>query len=293
MNNVTIQNQMLRATISSHGAELTSLVSREAGIEYIWQADPKFWNRHAPHLFPIVGSLKDKKYIYQGREYQMGQHGFARDSNFELAEQTERSVLMKLKHSAESMVIYPFRFELCVEYVLEGARLLVRYSVYNPDVVDMLFSIGGHPAFRCPMRKGEHYHDYYLEFSEPENVERKLLTADGLISTKSEPFLQNQSIICLTRDTFKQGAIVFERLRSKVVKLINRATGDGVAVNIDGFPFLGIWAKTGADFVCIEPWCGIADLEDSEQRLEDKHGIIKLKREETLQREFSIDIFSQ
>lgn len=162
---VIIQNDQLIAEIAEHGAELISLKSKEHGLEYIWQGDPAYWGRHAPVLFPFVGRLKDDQYVYQGKTYQMGQHGFARDMDFEVIEHGQEMASFILRSTPETLEKYPFDFELVISYELGGDGITVHYQVANTGEKEMFFSIGGHPAFNVPLEEGLSFEDFYLAFS--------------------------------------------------------------------------------------------------------------------------------
>lgn len=273
-----LSNGVITIGVNNHGAELVSLHSKETNLEYIWQGDPAFWGKHAPVLFPIVGRLKDDTYTYQGKTYHMNQHGFARDMKFALVYMRKNEIAFELSYNDETLKRYPFKFKLLTRYKLMDEMLSVIHEVSNLDNNLMLFSIGGHPGFRCPLvHWNELFEEYSIEFDRSETLERFFLDGDtGVISPQGKPFLQNARRLPLTRDMFDEGAIVLKDLVSDRIKLVNKRTGYGVALHMPKFPYFGIWAKPGADFVCLEPWQGIADSTTSNQRLEDKEGIIKL-----------------
>ena len=152
----TIENDKVKATINTKGGELASLILKETEVEYIWQADPEFWGRHAPVLFPIVGKLIDNTYTYEGKSYTMGQHGFARDKEFFLIEQTESLIKVGLKSDDSTREVYPFDFELILSFELNEDNLICGYNVKNTSEDVMYFGIGGHPAFNIPLdNKGD------------------------------------------------------------------------------------------------------------------------------------------
>ena len=160
----TLVNNFLTVKISNHGAEIQSIVDNHTHTEYIWQADPKIWKRHAPVLFPIVGSLKDNQYIYDGKIYNMTQHGFARDMDFEVESQTKDSITFLLKDTPETLKKYPFKFELRVKYTLTDNLVEEKFVVTNQDEKEMIFGIGGHPAFNLKTSDSIDKGDYYFEF---------------------------------------------------------------------------------------------------------------------------------
>ena len=148
---VVLENKALKVTINSFGAELASIRGKATDTEYLWNADAKFWKRTAPVLFPFVGSLKNKEYHYEGKTYSMGQHGFARDMEFAVDVQTATEAWFSLRSSEETKAKFPLEFILKIGYELEGKDLKVIWQVENPDTKTLYFSIGGHPAFMCPV----------------------------------------------------------------------------------------------------------------------------------------------
>ena len=273
-----LENELVQATINTLGAELTSFKLKGDGTEYIWQADPKFWGRHAPILFPIVGRLKDNTYRIKDRTYFMTQHGFARDLPFALISSGDDYFSFRLTSNEETLAKYPFEFELVVSYKLEGTSLQVIYGVRNASSETMYFSIGAHPGFNWPLRPDqETAEDYVVEFSSPETVDL-LLIEEGLISNEGKPFLKNESSFPLSEDLFAKDALVFQGLQSEKLALRSLKTDKFVEMEIEGFPYLGIWSQRGsAPFVCFEPWFGLADEVDSDYDFTTKRGIQKLE----------------
>jgi galactose mutarotase-like enzyme len=278
MERIILENASVKAGIRSRGAELCSLSSKISGLEYLWQADSAFWPRHAPILFPIVGRLKDGSFRYNDESYKLPQHGFARDLDFELVSHDKRSAQFRHVASDETMAQYPFDFELMVYYILSGNSLAIRASVTNNGKGDMPFSIGFHPAFNCPLLPEENFEDYYLEFDRrPDSVSR--LLKDGLFSGKTNPIPWQHNILPLQYSLFDQDAIVFENHGAQSVTLRNHGSAHSVQVGFQSFPYLGIWTKPGAPFLCIEPWFGLADSESSSGNFLAKEAIISLPHE--------------
>ncbi|WP_430597177.1 aldose 1-epimerase family protein [Enterococcus sp. AZ177] len=274
---VQIENDYLIATIAEDGAELISLKSKKNNIEYIWQGDPAFWSRHAPVLFPVVGRLKDDQYTYENQTYPMGQHGFARDSLFEVIEHGSELVSLSLKSTKESKKIYPFEFELILSYVLEEDNLIVKYQVENTGNADMYFSIGGHPAFNVPLEQELTFDDYYLSFS-PKKSRTQIPLAGPFADFEHKTLGQTNTSLDLRRELFKEDAIIFE---TKGVNTFTIETDEGphsISLSFTDMPYVGVWSPypQEAPFVCIEPWCGIADEVNTTGNLVDKKGINKL-----------------
>lgn len=285
----TLENKFLKATFTSQGAELISL--KKEDTEYIWQGDPTFWNRHTPVLFPFVGGLKNKSYTYKDVSYTMGQHGFARDKNFSLAEQNENSITFELKADEETLKIYPFDFIFKIKYTLTNNGLSTSYFVENPSQEDLYFSVGGHPAFNCPFEKNQTREEYLLMFDNNETPEAKLIEG-SLIGNESYKVFDKGGILELPKNVFDNDAIVFNPNVFSQVDFVHEPTGDTyLSVTFKNFPYLGIWSKNqDSPFICIEPWHGIADNIDHNQEITEKEGIIKLNAQQTFDCEYQIII---
>ncbi len=287
---ITLENELLKASFVQKGAELQSLISKTSGLEYIWDANPKDWAKHSPVLFPIVGALKDNKYVYQDRAFNLSRHGFARDMEFELESKSADEIVFTLKASPETRAVFPFEFSLSLIYTLTTHGLGCSYRVYNPSDEDLLFSVGGHPAFATPVNENIKYEDYFLRFSEDEEIILNKI-ADNLISDEVISIPLRDKMLPLSHELFYQDALVIKSLKSKKISLQNKVNSHGLHFNFDGFPYLGIWSAKDANFVCLEPWCGIADGVNASGQLSEKEGIIILSAEESWQRTWSVDIF--
>lgn len=270
-----ISNEQLIVKAKAAGAELTSIVNRETGMEYLWQADPKHWNRHAPVLFPIVGRLKENTYLVNGQAYHLNQHGFARDQVFELLEQTSTSLLFELKTNAKLEEIYPFTFRLQIGYELDGPSVKTVYKVFNDAQETLYFSIGGHPAYRCPLQTGEQRHDYKLVFEHDHELITHSLT-DGLFTGATQAIPLTDHALTITDALFDQDALVLHQPQSHRISL-EGPTGKWFTFHYPEFPYLGIWSKSSeAPFVCLEPWFGLADYTTHDQQIAHKKGIVTL-----------------
>lgn len=288
---VTIENGQLIAKFSEQGAELTSLVSKDTNLEYIWQADPEFWNRHAPILFPFVGRLKDNQYHYQGKTYPMGQHGFARDMVFQIVEQQEDSVTFSLKSTDETMAKYPFDFELLVTYELGGDGLRIRNKVINTGKNEMIFAIGGHPAFRVPLEEGFNFSDYYLAFS-PQKSRIKMPLKGPFVDLDQKTLGQTNTNLRLTRELFKNDALIFETIGANSFAIRNEDSDHSVTLHYSDIPYVGFWSpyEKEAPFVCIEPWHGFADPVNATGDLKDKPGMNRLQANEVFETSYAITV---
>ncbi|HMR84974.1 MAG TPA: aldose 1-epimerase family protein [Niabella sp.] len=283
----SIQNAFIKIGVASQGAELQSISHVVTGQEYMWSGDAAFWGKYSPVLFPIVGALKENTYYVQGKSYQLPRHGFARDMEFRLYEQAADRLGFLLESNKDTLAKYPFGFQFYIDYAIAGNTLSVSYRVVNTGQDDMYFSVGGHPAFRVPLLEGELYEDYYLQFSQQEDTGKWPVRADGLLEAEPVPFLENTDRIPLTKALFYKDALVLKRLNSNSVQLLSGKSGKGFEFDFTGFPYLGIWAAKNADFVCIEPWCGIADSVTADQQLADKEGINRIAPKEEFKRTWS------
>lgn len=285
----TLSNSELSISVNKTGIELCSVISQSTGIEYMWQADSEVWGSHAPVLFPIIGALKDNQYRFKGDVYELPKHGFVRyNEHIELRRQTESSLHFSLSWSKESLKHFPFKFEFQTRFILNGSKLTIEHSVVNQDDQPIYFSLGGHPAFNCPLLEGESYSDYYIEFDRNETASACLLNSSGLVSYKKAPMLNDSRKLPLHKHLFDNDALIFKHLKSRKAKLVSNLHGPVLSMDYDGFPYLGIWAKPGAPFICIEPWQGIADAAHTSQEFTQKEGIISLGAGKTHTADYSI-----
>lgn len=274
---VTLKNTQLTATLAEHGAELISLRRADDGLEYIWQGDPAFWGRHAPVLFPFVGRLKNDEYRYDGHSYAMGQHGFARDMDFTVIEQTEKEVSFSLKSTPATKKNYPFDFELILSYELTASGLQVRYQVENTGSAPMYFAIGGHPAFNVPLAENTAFSDYYLAYS-PQKSRLRLPLVGPYVDEKNKTLAQTNTNIDFSRELFAEDALIYETKGFNAFSIRSDKTPRSVTLSYDAMPYIGVWSPYPKDapFVCLEPWCGFADTIESSGELVEKPGINRL-----------------
>lgn len=288
---VKLESNEVSVSISQAGAELNSIFHKHYGLEYMWNGDADFWGKHSPVLFPVVGALKENKYYFNYESYILPRHGFARDRKFEVIDQQNNSATFRLGSDDTTRAVYPFEFELLITYTVNNNLLHVNYKVNNPGNETMYFSLGAHPAFAVPLEKGASYEDYYLEFNMPEDAGRWPISADGLIEAHPREFFNGERKIPLRKELFYQDALVFKGLNSNRISIKTDLNQHGLEFEFNGFPFFGIWAAKDANFVCLEPWCGIADNVLTDQKLVYKEGINELAAGETFERNWSVKVY--
>ncbi len=226
----TLENEKFKIIANNHGAELSSISSKEDGTEYLWNGNKKYWGYHAPVLFPIVGKVKNGIYRVDGKEYNLPQHGLARVSEFELIEKSENKLVFELLYSEETLKIYPYKFSLKITYSLVEDGVITAYTVENKDDKDIYFSIGAHPAFMCPIKGGELIDDYYFEFNEKETVNKMPINKEGYIKRETVECLNNSNIINLSFDLFKDELAKGEKVSVSgfgVFKISERSAREG------------------------------------------------------------------
>jgi galactose mutarotase-like enzyme len=288
----TLENNKLKISVKKTGAELCKITSTKNRTEFMWDANPNVWGSFAPNLFPIIGALKNDTYVFENQYYKLPKHGMVRNNEaVVLHEQTSNSLTFKLSYNEDSLKIYPFKFEFYITYTLINNSIEVLHTIKNVDTKTMYFSVGGHPAFKCPVFENEDYEDYFLEFEHIETSKSHLINMEnGLISSLTIPLLNKSKNIALTHDLFNDDALIFKDLKSKKVTLKSNLYGNILSVSYNAFPYLGIWAKPTGDYICIEPWLGIADNENTNQDFKTKEGILKLKAGKTFKASYTIEI---
>lgn len=266
-------SDQLTVLINFMGAEVCSIKDKN-NLEFIWTAVEHIWGRHAPVLFPIVGKLKDNQFIFKDKSYSLSQHGFARDMHFVFISGNEQTCVFELKSSRETQAVFPFEFIFRVIYDLKDNTLKCNYQVRNPSDQNLFFSVGAHPGFNCPLKAGEMLSDYYLLFEKDALIKTTLL--NGLRLGKENMILQDKKLR-LSNDLFNEDALVFEDNQINTIGLFSSRSSHSIVMHCEGWPYFGIWSKPGkSGFICLEPWHGIADSTETDQRLQNKTGIITL-----------------
>lgn len=279
-----ISSGELVASISPLGAELVELHDQRSQWNYIWEGKQEVWGRHAPVLFPFVGKLASNQYLVSGRTYPMGQHGFARDRQFEVMELYTDLARFMLESDDVSLAVYPYQFRLFITHQLVGRVLITTYEVVNTGESAMYFSIGAHLGFRLP--EGG-FDGLEIHFESEENLERHLLK-DGLLNGETEGMGNGIKSLKLTPEMFAKDALVWKNLNSRSLDLVKRNTNWRIQMTFSDFPYFGVWTKPGnQEFICLEPWHGIADTVGFEGNLDQKEGIITLAPGESKSLSFS------
>ena len=289
--NYSLENDNLKIDFRTQGGEITSITNKNDNTEYLWNGNPEYWKYHAPVLFPIVGKVNGGKYTVDGITYELPQHGLARTSEFNLFEQKKNEITFELKYSEDTLKVYPYKFSLKTKYILEYNTVNVTYIVENKDDKKIYFSIGSHPAFMCPIDKNDNLEDCYIEFNNLEYSKRILLTEDGYLTKQENECLNNMNRLYLSKELFKDDAIVFKNLKSNKMTIKSEKNDKELEVDFTGFPYMGVWSpKGGAPFVCIEPWYGHADYYDFKDEFKKKEGIIELDEGKIFECTFKITV---
>lgn len=286
-----LENNNLIVESSTLGAELTRIYSKKYGKEILWNGDSKFWGRHSPILFPIVGRLKDDETIIEDKIYSMNQHGFARDMKFKIIDNDCKSITYKLVSSDTTKSLYPYDFELIVKYTLLDNGIDINWIVTNIDSKDIYFSIGAHPAFNIDLDKNNNLSNYYLDFKSKDNINK--ISLDGPYSNKFIN-IENLNTIFLYPELFKNDALIYTNV--DCINLISKKDDYYINIYFENFPLVGIWSpyykdtNSTAPFICIEPWYGLADNINSDKIYKNKKYINKLCPKKSFYASYSINI---
>ena len=281
---VTISNLNLKAEINTFGAELVSLQKVETNEEFIWEGNPEFWGKHSPVLFPIVGTLKNNSFLHNNELYNLSRHGFAREQDFQIKSQSEQSITFSLLSNEATKLVYPFDFELLINYHLVDFLLKITYTVKNIGKEMLPFSIGGHPAFSLK----EDFTKYSLKFETSENLKSYRLI-DELVSNRFDEIQLKEKNLPLSYSLFENDALIIKEMQSKSITILK---GNIPILKFDfvDFPNFGIWTKVGAPFICLEPWVGYSDTIENSGNIIEKEGIKLLERNSEKKYTFSISI---
>ncbi|MGZ9676055.1 aldose 1-epimerase family protein [Flavobacterium sp. GNP001] len=279
----TLENSKLTVKIKQLGAELFSITNSDQK-EYMWGGDPAIWGKHAPILFPIVGTLKNNSFNFNEQQYHLTRHGFARDMPFDIVQSSKTAVTFSLQADAKTLAVYPFHFELQVSYTLQDTSIFVDYKVSNKGEHSMPFAIGAHPAFAL----ADNFNDYSLVFEKEETLKYFIL-ADDLVSDQTKVLATNDKKVALNYEMFENDALIFKTIESKELTIVQQDKPI-LKVKYAGFPNLGIWTKINAPFICIEPWFGYSDTQNANGNLFEKEGMQKLNTNQSFTAQYQIEI---
>lgn len=274
-----LNNKDMEIIISDIGAELKSL--RYKNNEYIWTSNPKYWKRSAPFLFPIVGSAKNNSIRIKGKEYPMTQHGFLRDQVFKIVRESDEIIVLENTFNEETYQKYPFKYRVEITYKIHEKSLQTLIKVQNIGDEEMMFNIGGHPAFNCPLNSSERFDDYRLEFEKEESFASPRVIQFGLLDF-TDPVMVKEKVkeIKLEKDLFTIDTILINKIKSNSIKLLNKEK-KGIEFSYDNFNTLAIWTPyNDAPFICLEPWHGYNDLHNTDGDYEKKDDLVYLKKNE-------------
>lgn len=286
----SIENEQIQITVDNHGAELVSLIKKETGKEYMWCADPEYWGRVSPVLFPTVGKVAMGRLLIGEDEYPMGQHGFARDMDFELVGKEQEKISFVLNSNEETRKLYPYDFSLTISYELKDKDVLVSWKVDNKGADAMHFQIGAHPAFNCPLGEGATT-DCSLRFDKKDGLMYGLLNDDGLLEYDSNYITLDNGVLPIDEHLFDNDALIIENNQTHGVALCGPDGKSYVTVLFEA-PLVGIWSpkKKNAPFVCIEPWYGRSDRFDFTGSIEEREYINTLSAGESFNASYTIKI---
>lgn len=275
----TLENSTVKITVDSLGAELKSITGKEKNTEFLWNSDPKYWHSSAPVLFPIIGELWNHTARIDGKEYTMVRHGILRPQEFTLIAQTKDELVFEFSYDENTLKLYPYKFIFQMIYSIDNQSVRIGSKVKNVDNKVILFNIGTHPAFMCPINKEEKLEDYSFTFDKSETCSVAYLNDEGYYPKEKTSFMANTDTIHLSKELFMHNCFVFDNLNSSKITLSSEKSSAALTVDFSGFPNLVLWQpKDGAPFVCIEPWYGHSDYVGFDGEFCEKKEIIKLSQ---------------
>ena len=289
MKDYVLENEKIRIRVSSKGGELKSLKTKDKK-SYLWNSDPKYWGYSSPVLFPFVGRMRDNTYTYNGKEYNVLQHGFARTSEFELHDSTDKTVSFIFTENEETLERYPFKFNLICGYKIEDNKVIVSWTVKNTNDCDMPFFIGAHPAFMCPSR--ENSTGCFLKFDGVDEISCRDFRPSGYVDETFTVRKLNEGTLEINDDLLGGNTLVLENSQVKSISLLTPEKVPYIKVDFDA-PVVGIWSKENSNntFVCIEPWYGRCDSAMADREITNKQWVNILKPGEKFKNSYTIEVF--
>ena len=283
-----IAGDLLRVSVKTAGGELCRLRTA-SGLDLLWDGDPAVWGRQAPTLFPVVGALKGGQLRHKGKVGTLPRHGFARDRDWTLKRLMAHSVTLRLTDDEASRAMYPFPFDLCVTFRIDGNQLRVQYDLHNPGEGPLFASLGAHPAFRWPIMPDGQRDAHRMVFEKPETAFLPVLDGKGLLGAGNQPSPLKNRELALKDEIFSEDALIFNPVESRYLRYSAPGT-PVIELSWEGFPQLGLWSRPGAGFVCIEPWRGYASPAAFDGEFSEKPGVFQVSAGATTSSAYTIRI---
>ena len=288
----SIENDSLKVEISSLGAEVISMKSKDDECEYIWYGDEKYWTGHSPIMFPICGRLCEGKYTYNGKEYSLPNLGFTRKTEMEAYKTSVSEITFTMPSSSETKELYPFDFVFKVTYSLNGKALKMKFEVENEKESELIFAVGAHPAFNVPLCDGEKFEDYYVDFGQKCDA-YKVNFSEACLCTNDDGLYRENGTdkICLDHSLFDDDAIFLYNI-PKTVYLRSKKSSKGIKMTYEDMKYLGLWHKPKSDapYICIEPWLSIPASDGVIDDLSTKAEMVRLEAGKRYENEIEIEI---
>lgn len=287
----TLKNSSLTVLVSSLGGELQSICTKD-GLEYLWQGDPKSWNRHAPNLFPYIGRLTNGEYTYRGQMYHLNQHGFLRNMELTLVSHSDTHLVLSVTDTEETKENYPFSFHFTLTYTLNGTTLTTSYEIENKSNDTMYFGLGGHPGFNVPIDTNLSFEDYSLTFEKGVTPKQTLLSENYFISDEVISYpLDDEFRIPLRHNLFDHDAIILSEA-GKTVGIKSDLSDHSIVFDFSDFHYLGLWqtSNSNATFLCIEPWTSLPSKDGVVTDLETQENLIALPSGKICKKEWTVQI---
>ena len=290
-----IANAKLAVSIDSFGAELSSIKKSNSYYEYLWQGSEDSWVSRASILFPLIGRLKGKSYTYIGKEYDIASHGFARATDFEVAEKKEDSIIFSICSNNETLGVYPFEFKFSIKYSLVENKLVKEQVVENLSNEDMLYEVGGHDGYSIAVSNDENMTDYYFEFTNGAEFKTYTFDENLMLDEEMKDVVHNENVLPISMELFKDDALVmkFDDVNARNVKLLNKSGDYSVEVDFKDFKYLGLWTRYldyETKFVCVEPWTSLPDCNFLGKELDRKVDIERIGAGESKSYTYTVEV---
>ena len=289
----SIENEFVKASFLSKGAELCSLILKKDNTEYMWQANPDIWAHHGPVLFPVIGRSRDGEYTLEGKTYHITHHGFARDSEFEVLSKEEDSITFVLKPNEFSAKMYPFEFELQICYILNGTTLDKKHTFINKDNQALYYEIGGHDGYNVPLEKGEVMSDYYIDFGDLDAIYPSCLDENIYLLKDTYKIPLEDGKLPISMELFKVDALMMHNIPVHSIKIKSTKSDREIKFDFEDFKTIGIWTiykDFDTNYICLEPWSSLPQCAYLGKEMEEKIDIRKVEAGEKDVLSFSVTI---